>query len=107
TLERDTRDMCDVEFTVEDARLWILQTRAGQRSGRAAERIAVSMVDEGLITQEEALGRVSAEQHEAANAPVFAEEAPPDLIVARGLAASPGAAVGRLALDSERAQRLQ
>jgi pyruvate, orthophosphate dikinase len=107
TLERETQDMCDVEFTVEDGRLWILQTRVGQRSGRAAVRIAVAMVDEGLITQDQALTRVSGEQLEAATAPVFADEASAELVIARGLAASPGAAVGRLALDSERAQRLQ
>jgi pyruvate,orthophosphate dikinase len=106
-LERDARDLCDVEFTVEQGRLWILQTRVGQRSGRASVRIAVALADEGLIDRGEAVGRVTDEQLESARAPVFASEPPIDCIVARGLAASPGAVVGRAAFDPERAQRLE
>jgi pyruvate, orthophosphate dikinase len=105
-LERDARDLCDVEFTVEQGRLWILQTRVGQRSGRAAVRIAVALAEEGLISREEAVRRVSDEQLEAAGAPVFASEPPAEAVLARGLAASPGAAVGRMAFDAERAQAL-
>ena len=103
-LERDARDMCDVEFTVEQGRLWILQTRVGQRSGRAAVRLAVAFVEEGLISVEEALGRVGDEQLEAAMAPVF--DGDTGDVVARGLAASPGAAIGVAAFQAERAQRL-
>jgi pyruvate,orthophosphate dikinase len=103
-LERDARDMCDVEFTVEQGRLWILQTRVGQRSGRAAVRLAAAFVEEGLISVEEALERVGDEQLDAAMAPVFGGETGD--IVARGLAASPGAAVGVAAFHPERAQRL-
>jgi pyruvate,orthophosphate dikinase len=104
-LERDTRDLCDIEFTIEQGRLWILQTRVGQRSGRAAVRLAVAFAQEGLITREEAVGRVSDEQLDGARAPVFAEEAPADAVLARGLAASPGAAVGKVALTVEEAQQ--
>ena len=107
TLERHTRDLCDVEFTVEEGRLWILQTRPGQRSGRAAVRIATALVDEGLIDVDEALARVTDEQLEAASAPVFGDELPSAAVLARGLAASPGAAIGKAALDPERACRLQ
>jgi pyruvate,orthophosphate dikinase len=106
-LERDTCDLCDVEFTVEQGKLWILQTRPGQRSGRAAVRIATAFVHEGLIDVEEALARVTDEQLTAAQAPVFAEEPPEDVVIARGLPASPGAAVGMAALDPDRACRLQ
>ncbi|WP_354700650.1 Pyruvate, phosphate dikinase [Paraconexibacter sp. AEG42_29] len=104
-LERDARDLCDIEFTIEEGTLWILQTRVGQRSGRAAVRLAVALVDEGLITQEEALARVTDEQLEAARAPVFAEEPPEGDVLARGLACSPGAIVGVAALTCESAQR--
>jgi pyruvate,orthophosphate dikinase len=106
-LERDARDLCDVEFTVEQGRLWVLQTRPGQRSGRAAVRIATALVDEGLIDVDEALPRVSDEQLEAAQAPVFADAPADDSVLARGLAASPGAAIGKAALDPERACRLR
>jgi pyruvate,orthophosphate dikinase len=106
TLERHTRDLCDVEFTVEEGTLWILQTRPGQRSGRAAVRIATALVDEGLIDVAEALARVSDDQLAAAGAPVFAEELPRAAVLARGLAASPGAVVGKAALDSDRARQL-
>jgi pyruvate, orthophosphate dikinase len=106
-LEHDARDLCDVEFTVERGRLWILQTRVGQRSARAAVRIAVALADEGLIGRREALDRVSDEQLEQACAPVFASEPVPEQLVARGLAASPGAAVGRASFCPERAQRAE
>jgi pyruvate,orthophosphate dikinase len=103
-LERDARDMCDVEFTVEQGRLWILQTRVGQRSGRAAVRLAVAFAEEGLISVDEAVGRVGDEQLEAAMAPVFDDDLGD--VVASGLAACPGAAVGVAAFQAERAQRL-
>jgi pyruvate,orthophosphate dikinase len=105
TLERSTRDLCDVEFTIEQGRLWVLQTRPGQRSGRAAVRVAVALCDEGLISREEAVGRVDDEQLEAARAPVLAGEPDQDAIVARGLAASPGAVSGTVCFDPDEAAR--
>jgi pyruvate,orthophosphate dikinase len=105
TLERDSRDLCDIEFTIEQGRLWVLQTRVGQRSGRAAVRIAVALAEEGLIDRVEAVGRVSEEQLQAALAPVAGEPPDEEAILGRGLACSPGAAVGTVALDCEQAQR--
>jgi pyruvate,orthophosphate dikinase len=104
-LERDARDLCDIEFTIEQGRLYILQTRVGQRTGRAAVRLAVALTDEGLITREEAVGRVSEEQLAAARAPIFAEPPPAEQVVGRGLAASPGAVVGVVATTVAEAQR--
>ena len=103
-LERHARDLCDVEFTIEQGTLWILQTRVGQRTGRAAVRLAVDFADAGLITIDEAVARVSAEQLTAARAPIFAGEPPAEQLLGRGLAASPGAAVGVAALTPEAAQ---
>ena len=105
-LEADVRDLCDIEFTIEQGRLWILQTRVGQRSGRAAVRIAVALADEGMITRHEAVARVTDAQLDAALAPVFADEAVPNTVAGRGLACSPGAVVGTAALTCEAAQRL-
>ncbi|HEY2222123.1 pyruvate, phosphate dikinase [Actinomycetospora sp.] len=104
TLERDARDLCDVEFTVESGRLYILQTRVGQRSGRAAVALAVDLVDEGLITVAEAVDRVDAEHLAGARSPRFIDEVDEADVVGRGLAASPGAAVGRAAFDVDRAR---
>jgi pyruvate,orthophosphate dikinase len=98
-IERDARDMCEVEFTVEDGRLWVLQTRVGQRSGQAAVRAAVEMVDEGLISEAEAIQRVSPAQAEAAAAPVFLDDASTSDVILRGTGASPGAAVGTIVFD--------
>ncbi len=105
-LERHTRDLCDVEFTVESGRLYILQTRVGQRSGRAAVALAVDLVDEGLITVDDAVARVDDEQLAAATAPRFADEPPSGDVIARGLAASPGAVTGQAAFSAERARAL-
>jgi pyruvate,orthophosphate dikinase len=106
TLERHTRDLCDVEFTIESGRLYVLQTRVGQRSGRAAVRMAVDLADEGLISQDEALARVTDEELTAAAADRFADEPDPTAVLARGLAASPGAATGIAVFESHRARRL-
>ncbi len=106
TLERHARDLCDVEFTIESGRLYVLQTRVGQRSGRAAVRLAVDLVDEGLISEAEAVARVSAEQLGAAGAECFADEPDPADVLARGLAASPGAVCGVVALNPDRAQQM-
>ncbi|GAA3518145.1 pyruvate, phosphate dikinase [Nocardioides daeguensis] len=99
TLERHYRDLCDIEFTVEDGRLWILQTRVGKRSPAAAFRIAADLVEEGMITEDEALVRVSGEQLTQLMFPQLdaGSAGPP---AAAGLAASPGAAAGRVVLDN-------
>ena len=104
TLERHYRDLCDIEFTIERGRLWILQTRVGKRTAAAAFRIAVQLVDEGLITLDEALLRVTGAQLGQLMFPRFDERhGVPEL--AHGVAASPGAAVGVAAFDSAAAQR--
>ena len=103
-LEGDARDLCDIEFTIEQGVVWILQTRVGQRSGRAAVRLAVDFATAGMISIDEAVARVTAEQLAAARAPIFAGEPPAELVLGRGLAASPGAAVGVAALTPEAAQ---
>lgn len=105
-LERHTRDLCDVEFTIESGQLYILQTRVGQRSGRAAVVLAVDLVEEGLIDVEEARRRVSDEQLAAATAPRFPDRPDPATVVAHGLAAAPGAVVGKAAFDADRAQTM-
>ncbi|MEA2312024.1 MAG: pyruvate, orthophosphate dikinase [Solirubrobacteraceae bacterium] len=106
TLEREARDLIEVEFTIELGKLWVLQTRVAQRGGRAAVRIAVDLVDEGLISEQEARGRISEEQLEAARAPRFADAAPEADVIARGLASSPGGAVGAAVFDAARAQAM-
>jgi pyruvate, orthophosphate dikinase len=106
TLEREARDLIEVEFTIELGKLWVLQTRVAQRGGRAAVRIAVDLVDEGLISEQDATGRINEEQLEAARAPRFAEAAPEADVIARGLASSPGGAVGEAAFDAARAQAM-
>ncbi|MFN0007069.1 MAG: pyruvate, phosphate dikinase [Planctomycetota bacterium] len=108
-LERHFRDMQDVEFTIEDGRLWMLQCRTGKRTGPAAVRIAVDMVRERLISREEALRRVAPESLDQLLQPVFS---PSELELARadrrlltkGLNAGPGAASGRIAFGSKAAR---
>lgn len=102
TLEKHYKDMCDIEFTIEDGKLWMLQTRVGKRTAAAAIEIAADLVDEGLIDLDEALNRVTGNQLAALMFPQFAPD-PERQAVARGMNASPGAAVGRIALDSETA----
>ena len=92
-LENHFRDMCDIEFTIEQGKLWMLQTRAGKRTAAAALRIAIEMEKEGLITKEEAIMRVAPDQLDQLLHPQFDKNATYD-VVARGLNASPGAAVG-------------
>ncbi|MGO4600563.1 pyruvate, phosphate dikinase [Terrabacter sp. 2YAF2] len=99
TLEQHYRDLCDVEFTVERGRLWILQTRLGKRSPAAAFRIAVELVDEGVIDLDEALTRVDGTQLQTLLHPTFTTEEGLTPL-AHGLAASPGAAYGQLVFDS-------
>jgi pyruvate,orthophosphate dikinase len=102
-LERHYRDMQDIEFTVEDNRLYILQTRSGKRTAKAALRIAVEMVGEGLITEAEAVKRVDAAAMDQLLHPTLDPKAPRD-IIARGLPASPGAASGIVVFDSDSAE---
>ncbi len=95
-LERHYRDMCDTEFTIEQGRLWMLQTRVGKRTGRAALRMAVEMTKERAIrlTRAEAVQRITEDHLESVLHPQFAEGAGGEVLT-RGLGASPGAAVGR------------
>ncbi len=105
-LEQHFRDMQDMEFTVEDGRLWLLQTRAGKRTAQAAVRIAVDLAREGLITKAEAVQRVSPEQIDFFLHPQFASAVVDELDpIAHGLNVSPGAAVGMVAFDPDLAER--
>jgi pyruvate,orthophosphate dikinase len=106
TLERHYRNMQDIEFTVEHEKLWLLQTRNGKRTAQAEVRIAVDMVDEGLLRQEEAVLRVTPEQVDFYLHPQFDEAARGEAqLVAEGLNVSPGAAVGVVAFDADTAER--
>jgi len=98
-LETHYRDLCDIEFTIERGKLWMLQTRVGKRTAAAAFRIANQLVDQGLITLEEAVGRVTGDQLAQLMFPRFDEKAERDRL-GRGMNASPGAAVGRAVFDS-------
>jgi pyruvate,orthophosphate dikinase len=104
-LEQHYRDMQDIEFTVERGRLFMLQTRNGKRTAESALKIAVDMAGEGLITREEAIGRVQPEQLDQLLHPQLDPNAPRKLIAA-GLPASPGAATGEVVFDSDEAERL-
>jgi len=98
-LETHYRDLCDIEFTIERGKLWMLQTRVGKRTAGAAFRIATQLVDEQLITMDEALTRVSGAQLAQLMFPQF-DPATPRTLLAKGMAASPGAAVGKAVFDS-------
>ncbi|HUF01315.1 MAG TPA: pyruvate, phosphate dikinase [Gaiellaceae bacterium] len=102
-LEAHYRDMQDIEFTVEEGKLYLLQTRTGKRTASAALRIAVEMVDESLISREEAVARIDPDQLDQLLHPRL----DPDVryeVVAKGLNASPGAAVGAIVLDADTAE---
>ena len=102
TLESHYRDVCDIEFTVERGKLWMLQTRVGKRTAGAAFRIATQLVDEGVISMDEAVERVSGAQLAQLMFPQFAADASGELL-AKGTNASPGAAVGKVVFDSSEA----
>jgi len=102
-LETHYRDLCDIEFTIERGKLWMLQTRVGKRTAAAAFRIAGQLVDEQLITMDEALSRVSGSQLAQLMFPQFDKSVARDLLT-KGMAASPGAAVGRAVFDSPTAK---
>ncbi|MFE6691512.1 pyruvate, phosphate dikinase [Streptomyces sp. NPDC057743] len=99
TLETHYKDLCDIEFTIERGKLWMLQTRVGKRTAGAAFRIATQLVDQGLIDEAEALQRVTGGQLAQLMFPRFDLDAQSELI-GRGIAASPGAAVGKAVFDS-------
>lgn len=101
-LEKHYRDMQDIEFTVQEGRFYMLQTRSGKRTGRASVKIAVDMVNEGLIGEKEALMRVSPEHVESFLHPMIDPQAKRD-IVATGLPASPGGATGQVVFSADEA----
>jgi pyruvate,orthophosphate dikinase len=101
TLERHYRDLCDIEFTIERGKLWMLQTRVGKRTAAAAFRIATQLVDEGLIDMDEALRRVTGAQLAQLMFPRFERGDHKAVVV--GMNASPGAAVGKAVFDSHTA----
>ncbi|MFG1402521.1 pyruvate, phosphate dikinase [Xanthobacter sediminis] len=102
-LENHYRDMQDLEFTVEKGKLWMLQTRSGKRTGKAALRIAVELANEGLITQEEAVGRVEASALDQLLHPAIDPKAD-RTILTTGLPASPGAASGAIVFSADEAE---
>ncbi|MEO1188822.1 MAG: pyruvate, phosphate dikinase, partial [Pseudomonadota bacterium] len=104
-LEAHYRDMQDIEFTVEDGTLYMLQTRTGKRTAAAALKIAVDMANEGLITQDEAVIRLEPSQLDQLLHPTISPNAARDVVV-KGLPASPGAAVGQVVFDSNEAAHL-
>jgi pyruvate,orthophosphate dikinase len=102
TLERHYRDLCDIEFTIERGKLWMLQTRVGKRTPAAAFRIATQLVDQGLIDMDEAVRRVSGDQLAQLMFPRFVEGGDATQLT-QGMNASPGAAVGKAVFSSETA----
>ncbi|MCU1304010.1 MAG: pyruvate phosphate dikinase [Candidatus Sulfotelmatobacter sp.] len=100
-LEKHYHDMQDFEFTIQDGKLYMLQTRNGKRTGRAAVRVAIQMVDEGLITKEEAIFRVEPNQLYDFLVPRLDEKSTKVEVLATGLPASPGAAVGQIVFTAE------
>ena len=104
-LERHYRDMQDIEFTVQSGKLWMLQTRSGKRTAKAALKIAVELAEEGLISKDEAVLRVDPEALDQLLHPTLDPEAERD-VIARGLPASPGAASGQVVFDADEAEKL-
>jgi pyruvate,orthophosphate dikinase len=103
-LERHYRDMQDIEFTVERGKLWMLQTRSGKRTAKAALKIAVDMAAEGLITKDEAVCRVDPMALDQLLHPTLDPQAPRDVLT-KGLPASPGAASGKIVFDADTAEK--
>ncbi|MFD1613012.1 pyruvate, phosphate dikinase [Sphingomonas tabacisoli] len=103
-LETHYRDMQDIEFTVERGKLWMLQTRSGKRTAKAALKIAVDMANEGLITEAEAVGRVDPAALDQLLHPTLDPDAPRDVLT-KGLPASPGAASGAVVFDADTAEK--
>jgi pyruvate,orthophosphate dikinase len=105
-LERHYRDLQDLEFTIERGKLWMLQTRSGKRTAKAALRIAVEMAEQGLITREEAVRRIDPASLDQLLHPTIAPEAKRE-VIASGLPASPGAATGEIVFSSEDAEEMK
>ncbi|MBI3737433.1 MAG: pyruvate, phosphate dikinase, partial [Chloroflexi bacterium] len=110
-LEKHYKDMQDVEFTIERGKLWMLQTRTGKRTAKSAVKIAVDMVNEGLIAKDEAIQRVTPDQVDALLHPQFDEQAKQNAeksgaLFAKGVNASPGAAVGQVYFDADTAEKM-
>jgi len=106
-LEQHYRDMQDLEFTIQNGNLWILQTRNGKRTGTAMVKIAMDMLDEGLINEEEALLRVDPEKLDELLHPVFNKESANKVkLITKGLPASPGAATGKIVFFADEAEEL-
>ena len=110
-LEKHYRDMQDVEFTIERGKLWMLQTRSGKRTARSAVKVAVDMANEGLITKEQAVQRVTPDNVDSLLHPQFDESAMSDAektgkFLAKGVNASPGAAVGQVYFDADTAEKM-
>jgi pyruvate, orthophosphate dikinase len=104
-LEAHYRDMQDIEFTVQDGRLWILQTRTGKRTTHAALKIAVDMAEDGLIGRNEAIGRIEPASLDQLLHPMLDPDAPRE-VIAKGLPASPGAVSGKVVFNADEAERL-
>ncbi|WP_175869499.1 pyruvate, phosphate dikinase [Bartonella gabonensis] len=102
-LEQHYRDMQDLEFTIEKGKLWMLQTRSGKRTARAALKMAIEMVEEGLISREEAVMRIDAKSLDQLLHPTLDPKAE-RFVIGRGLPASPGAATGEIVFTSEEAE---
>ncbi|KQN25626.1 pyruvate phosphate dikinase [Sphingomonas sp. Leaf33] len=102
-LERHYRDMQDIEFTVQQGKLWMLQTRSGKRTAKAALKIAVDMANEGLITREEAIARIDPAALDQLLHPTLDPKAPRDVLT-KGLPASPGAASGKVVFTADAAE---
>ena len=110
-LEKHYKDMQDVEFTIERSKLWMLQTRTGKRTAKSAVKIAVDMANEGLITKEQAVQRVTPDNVDSLLHPQFDEQAMNDAektgrFFAKGVNASPGAAVGQVYFDADMAEKM-
>ena len=106
TLEGHYHDLCDIEFTIERGKLWMLQTRVGKRTAAAAFTIAAQLVDEGVIDLDEALHRVTGAQLAQLMFPRFDLPARPSQPITKGVGASPGAAVGEVVFTAARAVEL-
>jgi len=103
TLENHYRDLCDIEFTIERGKLWMLQTRVGKRTAAAAFRIATQLVNQGMIDLDEALTRVTGEELARLMFPRFDTSAGEITLITKAISASPGAAVGKAVFDSRTA----
>ena len=106
TLERHYRDMQDIEFTIQDGKLWMLQTRSGKRTARAALKIAVDMANEGLISRDEAVKRIDPASLDQLLHPTLDPKAE-RIVIGAGLPASPGAASGEIVFDPDEAEHLK